>query len=187
MYTPNSSSYVDYSINSYQAILRLSAVNLKTGANINNANYTLDNSGYITYGSNNSNNYTFFYVNASSYDITANATGYFDQNATVNVIKKQQTNYEFNMPFIANFSLYDEKTNEGNYWDDYKGVDLFPRDGIGDKPYSILGDGEDSGEYDPYPLMEKVGKSRSKSVDYPVFNQLLQKLLNMVLLNSQLI
>jgi parallel beta-helix repeat protein len=37
----------------------------------------------------------------------------------------------------------------GNYWDDYTGVDLNPKDGIGDTPYSIPGGG---GNQDHYPL-----------------------------------
>jgi len=30
-------------------------------------------------------------------------------------------------------------SNQGNYWDDYSGVDLNPQDGVGDTPYSIAG------------------------------------------------
>lgn len=47
----------------------------------------------------------------------------------------------------------------GNYWDDYTGRDLFPRDGIGDTPYNIPG----GNDQDNYPLMKPYGKSKNKS------------------------
>jgi parallel beta-helix repeat protein len=47
----------------------------------------------------------------------------------------------------------------GNYWDDYNGKDLFPRDGIGDTPYIING----GNDQDNYPLMKPYGKSKNKT------------------------
>ena len=46
---------------------------------------------------------------------------------------------------------------EGNYWDDYNGVDLFPRDGIGDSPYGILPHPLKSKDY--FPLMNPYNGS----------------------------
>ncbi|MFX0114215.1 MAG: right-handed parallel beta-helix repeat-containing protein, partial [Candidatus Hodarchaeota archaeon] len=42
----------------------------------------------------------------------------------------------------------------GNYWDDYLGEDENPRDGIGDNPYAIPGEG---GTQDHFPLMDLPG------------------------------
>ena len=43
---------------------------------------------------------------------------------------------------------YKSSTHEGNYWDDYNGVDQNPKDGIGDTPYNIT----DGSVQDIYPL-----------------------------------
>lgn len=47
---------------------------------------------------------------------------------------------------------YTNKLKEGNYWDDYTGVDENPDDGIGDTPYRVRG-----GNSDKYPFMEPWG------------------------------
>ena len=44
---------------------------------------------------------------------------------------------------------YSNELKEGNYWDDYTGVDENPEDGIGDTPYQIRG-----GNNDKFPVME---------------------------------
>ena len=38
-------------------------------------------------------------------------------------------------------NTYNNEDNQGNYWDDYGGVDENPEDDIGDIPYNIEGDG----------------------------------------------
>jgi len=44
---------------------------------------------------------------------------------------------------------YNASSHEGNYWDNYTGVDEDPEDGIGDTPYNITG----GSNQDLYPLM----------------------------------
>jgi len=57
--------------------------------------------------------------------------------------------------FLVRFNAWDlgcanqwYKNNIGNYWSDYHGFDLFPKDGIGDIPYFFFFN------KDPYPLMK---------------------------------
>lgn len=61
--------------------------------------------------------------------------------------------------FVDNtMNVYDSSSNwwddgdEGNYWDDYIGIDI-DEDGIGDIPYDIISGGSN---YDGYPLMNPV-------------------------------
>lgn len=60
---------------------------------------------------------------------------------------------------------YDACTNqwddgfEGNYWDDYTGVDESPEDGVGDTPYSVPG----GGNQDRYPLGYFQGEEPSSN------------------------
>jgi len=52
---------------------------------------------------------------------------------------------------IDNFSLNNwDDGNVGNYWDDYSGSDILPKDGIGDLPYSLSGT---ANSFDNYPLL----------------------------------
>lgn len=53
----------------------------------------------------------------------------------------------------ANNIYYNSAINEGNYWDDYNGVDEDPKDGIGDIPYIIENDNNDM-----CPLMSPSGE-----------------------------
>jgi len=50
--------------------------------------------------------------------------------------------------YDAGYNHWDDGS-EGNYWDDYTGVDADPKDGIGDTPYNISG----GSNQDRYPLM----------------------------------
>jgi len=58
---------------------------------------------------------------------------------------------------VDNF-YYNDKFNEGNYWDDYNGSDS-DGDGIGDTPYDIQGSSE---AQDLYPLMELWNQAPNK-------------------------
>ena len=77
---------------------------------------------------------------------------------------------------------YNAGIEEGNYWDNYDGIDIFPRDGIGDKPYRIHG----GPSLDEYPLMKPYGKSKSirnNLIDEPqnqIFNQQYQKIISLL-------
>jgi hypothetical protein len=72
--------------------------------------------------------------------------------------------------------------NEGNYWDDYTGEDLYHgddqdipgSDGIGDTPYNIPGG--DNKDY--YPLFDEKFKSKSKSADRLFNIQILKKFID---------
>ena len=105
-------------------------------------NSIIDNSGYGIYISNN-----------SEADISKNNTFYHNNfiNNTQNIFEGDQNN-------IWSYQ------NQGNYYDDYEGLDK-NNDGIGDSPYNISTDGS----IDQYPLMMPyVGKIRIKEffVDY---------------------
>ena len=49
---------------------------------------------------------------------------------------------------------------EGNYWHDYEGYDIYPKDGIGDIPYEIFG----GDNQDNYPLIEPWPKSKPRTI-----------------------
>ena len=66
-------------------------------------------------------------------------------------------------------NFWDNGFEEGNYWDDYRGLDLFPRDGIGDTPYDIPG----GVNKDWYPLMKPYNNIRN----IPLSNHFLLKIL----------
>jgi parallel beta-helix repeat protein len=53
---------------------------------------------------------------------------------------------------VGGNTWYDEASSQGNYWDDYKGIDA-DEDGIGDSAYNVTSDGS---KQDLYPLMEPV-------------------------------
>lgn len=74
--------------------------------------------------------------------------------------------YENNLITSIYFHAKDKCTNNwddgeyGNYWDDYTGSDL-DDDGIGDTPYSILGEGSNE---DNYPLMDQYTNNPPDSI-----------------------
>jgi len=89
-------------------------------------------------------------------------------------------------------NIWDDGTGKGNYWDDYIGVDLNPRDRIGDSPYKIKDDDLNpfNNSEDRYPLMKPYPnvKSRQQSIkspflnfleNHPILYQLLQRLLKL--------
>lgn len=76
----------------------------------------------------------------------------------------------------------DSYPSGGNYWNDYHGIDLFPRDGFGDTPYNIPG----GFNKDYYPLMKPYGKSKNKSINPMHFN-LLERILESVPLLTRLL
>ncbi len=74
-------------------------------------------------------------------------------------------NFVYHNNFINNAkNAYDNGTNTwdngypsgGNYWDDYDGVDEYPKDGIGDTPYNIPG----GSNQDRYPWMYPDGDNK---------------------------
>lgn len=66
---------------------------------------------------------------------------------------------------ITRHTWYNPTTKIGNYWDDYKGVDLLPPYGIGDTPYFI-----NLINRDKYPLMKPYNGSHT-SLSSPQSNQ----------------
>ena len=93
----------------------------------------------------------------------------------VNVFDISSYNHFYHNNFLRNNqnaydpadNFWDNGNEEGNYWDDYKGVDLFPRDGIGDMPYDIPG-GDNK---DWYPLMKPYKYVRN----FPLYNHYILK------------
>ena len=91
-------------------------------------------------------------------NITCN--NFFNNFKGINLTLNSKNNLMYHNNFISNTQhATDEDNNhwnssfgEGNYWDDYTGVDEIPDggDGIGDTPYNITGG--DNKDY--YPLME---------------------------------
>jgi parallel beta-helix repeat protein len=109
-------------------------------------------------------------------NISLNNIGLYSKHT---VLSKSRNNEIFHNNFICNEQnvidegindWYNKTLKEGNYWSDYRGFDLSPRDGIGDTPYSIPG----GVNRDKYPLMKPYGEPRSKSVD-PIFLRILEK------------
>jgi nitrous oxidase accessory protein NosD len=68
----------------------------------------------------------------------------------------------------------DSYPSGGNYWDDYHGIDVSPRDGFGDTPYSIPG----GLNKDYFPLMKPYGKSKNKALS-PVEGSQLERLVEL--------
>ena len=98
----------------------------------------------------------FYYVNNS---VIQNNTFEKNQDYAINFGEPQSSNY--NMIYHNSFTnntenVYDGGINfwntskEGNYWDDYTGIDRNPQNGIGDTPYNING----GSNQDKYPLMK---------------------------------
>jgi len=73
-------------------------------------------------------------------------------------------------------NLWDDGTGKGNYWDDYSGVDLNPRDGIGDSPYKIKDHDFDpsNNNVDRYPLKKPYPKvkthTQNRAIQTPFLN-----------------
>jgi len=66
---------------------------------------------------------------------------------------------DINVKILSGRNQWDDGINNGNYWDDYKGIDL-NGDGIGDGSYTINSD-----NIDRYPYMKPIGKSKEKQVN----------------------
>ena len=83
---------------------------------------------------------------------------------------------DINVRILSGRNQWDDGLSKGNYWDDYKGIDL-NGDGIGEGSYTI-----DSDNIDRYPYMKPIGKSKERqvnlkahSLDYmPVLTRLLE-------------
>jgi parallel beta-helix repeat protein len=65
---------------------------------------------------------------------------------------------------------------KGNYWDDYDGKDLFPRDGIGDTPYIIPG----GVSQDNFPLMEPYNTVKFKQLLFPLFLRVFNRFVELI-------
>lgn len=76
----------------------------------------------------------------------------------------------------------DSYPSGGNYWDDYHGIDICPRDGFGDIPYGIPG----GLNKDYYPLMKPYGKSKNKAVSL-VYRSQLETLIERIQLLARLL
>lgn len=128
-----------------------------------------DNGFYIEPGSNNiiesnyiaENEYNGIFISSASYNniirentIESNPTGVY-------ITSPANYNYVYHNNFIDNADngndgntgnkWYNQNTNEGNYWDDYSGVDG-NSDGIGDTPYNVTATIQDL-----YPFMARWG------------------------------
>ncbi len=89
-------------------------------------------------------------------------------------------NWFFRNDFIKNgqsacdrsINMWDDE-EKGNFWDDYDGKDLFPRDGIGDTPYIIPG----GDNQDNFPLMEPYNAKNYKQLSTPLLFRILNNLI----------
>ena len=90
--------------------------------------------------------------------------------ATIEQFCFENTFYHNNFKMNSEYNAYDtsfttnwynDYLHQGNYWDDYEGWDLFPRDGIGDIPYNVPP--RTWLNKDRYPLMNPYNGSVSSS------------------------
>ena len=129
--------------NNYHGISILSSSN----NNITNCNTYNNNYGIHIYNPS-------LYNNITNCDVYNNLHGiYLYAGPSNNLI--YHNNFVNNLNYNAQSSGNNQwdDGSEGNYWDDYTGVDVDPKDGIGDTPYYI-GGGDDQ---DRYPLMIPIG------------------------------
>jgi len=101
----------------------------------------------------------------------------------VNIFQGCIDNWFFHNDFIKNGqSACDRSINKwddgekGNFWDDYDGKDLFPRDGIGDTPYIIPG----GKNQDNYPLMEPYNTVNFKQFLFPLFLRVFNRFVELI-------
>lgn len=171
----------------------------------------LDNSGYNNiYGNNITNNGDGIYLETSAIIFGSSSYNNIYRNNITNNDDKgihiSETAYEceanviYHNNFINNTqNAYDEyigyntwynsSLKQGNYWDDYMGVDILPPYGIGDCPYGIPP--YPLRNYDRYPLMkpypnpynnnqnsQQNSQSSSQQPMNPLFFQILGRMLN---------
>ena len=106
-------------------------------------------------------------INGSSETIVAMNT-IIDTEYGIYVDNKSVNNTIYNNNFLSNIqNAYDLSTNiwhyasNGNYWDDYMGIDS-DDNGIGDTPYNISG----GNNQDIYPLMEPITEKPDADFTY---------------------
>jgi len=85
---------------------------------------------------------------------------YLEGQSSNNIIYRN--NFQNNNPnaWDESSNIWDDATGEGNYWDDYSGIDG-DGDGIGDVPYSIPG----GSNQDNYPLIHPYGSITNLDTD----------------------